>query len=66
MTVVRARPQIMPFDDYPRRFSYNDVLFDPTIGSPPKAGETCAKAVSATLDDHLVWGIANMGRNGAK
>ena len=56
----------MPFDDYPRRFSYNDVLFDPTIASPPKAGETCAKAVSATLDDYLVWGIANMGRNGAK
>ena len=56
---------LRPYDDYPRRWSYNEVLFDPTISSPPKKGQTCAKAVSATLDGHEVWGIANMGRDGA-
>ena len=55
------RPQIMPFDVYLRLFSYNEVLFDPTISSPPKKGMTCAKAVSATVDGHEVWRIANMG-----
>lgn len=54
-----------PYDDYPRRFSYNEVLFDPTISSPPKKGMTCAKAVHATVGGHEVWGIANMGRDGA-
>jgi hypothetical protein len=59
------RPQIMPFDLYPKRFSYNEVLFDPTIPSPPKPGTTCAKATAAVIDGHQVWGIANMGRDGA-
>jgi hypothetical protein len=55
----------MPFDDYPRLFSYNQVLFDPTLGSPPKAGATCAKATAAVVSGHQVWGIANQGRDGA-
>ena len=59
------RPQIMPFADYPRRFSYNQVLFDPTISDPPPSGATTAKAVSDMVDGHRVWGLANMGRDGA-
>ena len=59
------RPQIMPFDEYPRRFSYNEVLFDSQLSAPPKPGTTAAKATSAVVDGHQVWGIANMGRDGA-
>lgn len=60
-----SRPQIMPFDEYPKRFSYNDVLFDPTLPAPPKPGTTAARATSVLVDGHQVWGIANMGRDGA-
>lgn len=60
-----SRPQIMPFDDYPKRFSYNEVLFDPEFSSPPKSGTTAAKATHALVDGQDIWGIANMGRDGA-
>ena len=53
------------FDEYPKRFSYNDVLFDPTLSAPPKPGTTAARATSALVDRQQVWGIANMGRDGA-